>query len=758
MHSDILGPVDTAFYYVESAETPMNIGALVIFEGKLSFDALLELIDSRIHQAPLYQQRVVQAPLSLGAPTWAFDPDFHIGSHVYRRRLDPPGTDEQLRELAGQLVSGTLDRSKPLWQVHLIDGLQEGRSALLFKVHHCMVDGLSAVELFTILFDFDSEPPPIRKKPLYDPPALPTSADLLLDTVRRELPFKFGMLQKIQHDVSHLGSVLADKEQRRKALVGVANLINDNLRPIKPLLINGRNTGRMTLAWAEFSLAEVKAIRTHCHASVNDVMLTILGGAVGTYLRKHGERSDQDSLRVLVPVNMRTEDEKNDFGNRISVLPIDIPFHLTDPLERLRVVAEYTQVMKQSSLSNGLDLTLTLPALAPAIAQPLIWRIAPAAFAFLAHMWCTNVAGPQSPVYLLGHRMLHSYGFFPLNPSMGLATVITSYNQRIAMTLVADAGIVPDVTELKRHVEVAYMMLRSAANVPEAEPATSAPPRPVPAKARPMPAPPPSAPPEPVEAKAEPAAVPTSSDPAAGTPPAQGEPITIAVVSSNCPEAVVKVRDLAPGAPASTEPIANPDAPPNGTKPAGASDLAAPEMAIMPDPVATPDFAAVAAKAAGPNGAKALETIEALAGVDVRTVMVEKPRLFSEEWAQAYRIAINNSPAYYNASTRWDAGALAFIMKASPANGFPRATAVLLDLYRGKCRAACSLSPEEAQLEASFVIEGDFGNWNRVLSGKAQPLVMLMTGRLYLKKGAITRLLPFTQSAQELVRCAQAIS
>lgn len=471
MTSQILGPVDNAFLHVESEESPMNIGAVSFFEGKIDFDQFIELIDSRIHQAPIYQQRLLQDPLKLGPVKWVFDPDFHIGNHVFRVDVDAPGTDEAVRQLVGTLVSGTLDRHKPLWELYLIEGVSDNRTAVFFKLHHCMVDGLEAVELFALMLDFTPEVNPARKKPLYDPPRIPDRMNQIIDGLRDDMPHKINVLDKLRHDFGKVGQILSDKEVRRRAFIGVANLLNDNLRVIRKLPINGKNTGNQALAWTEFSLAEVRAIKSTRKASVNDVMLTILASGLARYFRElDADFDNQPFLRVLIPVSMRLDEEKGAFGNRISVLPIDVPFEVVDPLDRLEAAARYTRTMKESSLSIGLDIVLTLPSLMPVGLQPAIWGAAPVAFSILAHTWCTNVAGPQIPMYLLGHQLLGSYGFFPLNPSMGLACVVTSYNQRIAMTLVADKGIVPNVKAIAGHLQDAYVELRDAANVKPKEP------------------------------------------------------------------------------------------------------------------------------------------------------------------------------------------------------------------------------------------------------------------------------------------------
>lgn len=668
--ASFLGPVDTAFYYVESDEAPMNIGAVCIFEGRVPFDEVVQTIDSRLHHAPIYQQKVIQAPFSLSSPVWVYDTEFNIHNHVIKVNIDAPGDDEALRLTASRLLSSPLGRGKPLWEIYMIDGLDGDRTAFFFKIHHCMVDGLAAVELFTLLFDLTADKPPLEPKPTYDPPEEPTTTELLIEAAKRDPSHKFNILKKLGGDLGSMFDVFRQKEQRRKALVGLANMVNDNLKPIRKLPINGKNSGEQQLAWAEFSLSEIRQIKSACGTSVNDVMLAVLSAAIERYAREREPNNKQDFLRILIPVSMRLEKERGSYGNRISVLPVDVPFGKESPLDRLSAVHQYTSTMKASSLSNSLDMLLTVPALLPSVAQPAVWSIAPAAFSVLAHTWCTNVAGPQIPVYLRGHKLIRNYGFFPLNPSMGLACVVLSYNQRVSMTLVADTEIVPDVAVIRDYLVACYEALRRAAEVPPSKPIEFS-------REKPAPAAPP----------AEEAVPPVAIEPEATTPP----------------QAVAPPVEDAPPAPEPLEPVP-----------------AVPEPEPEPPPPA-------------------------------------KPKLFSDRWAKAYQQAINDNPNYYNTSTRWTAGPLAFIMRPSPKNGFPQEAAVLLDLHKGKCRAARALPPHEARREATFVIEGEYENWMKVLSGQAQPLPMLIRGKLKLKKGAMARLMPFTQSAQELIKSAQRI-
>jgi len=648
-HMQMLGPVDTAFWHLDSDTTPMNIGSLMLFEGHIDFDDLTAYVDAHLHLAPLYQQRVINADYNMSEPTWVFDDDFHIDYHVRQVSLPKPGDDTQLYAIAGELISGRLDPTKPLWELYLIDGLADNRTALLTKVHHCMVDGISAIELLTLLLGLNDETPSTQEKPLYNPPPTPTNTDLLGDSFRRGLSHRANILKHVGTDTFKVMSGLLDRNQRKKTLTGLVSALNDNLTPLRKLPINGDNTGNFHFASVDFPLDNIKRIRRARQASVNDVMLTILGTAVERYAEEKGNSTNQDFVRMICPVDMRKDETTSHDGNRISTISVEVPFFIGNPLDRLAEVARYSRVMKESQLATMLDGILSLPSLAHASVQPLIWRAAPTVFAALGHMWCTNVPGPPIPLYLLGHRLLNVAGFFPLNPTMGLASVIVSYNGTITISLIADQGIIFDVTTLKTYLQDAYVELCDAVGIE-----------------------------------------------------ADLDRTTTVATNTPEPESEIKPTDSAPT-------ISQ-----NGT--------------------------ATAAQA---------ETV---------TTTDAKPKLMSDDWAKALQETLNTSKAYHNASTKWTAGSLAFVMKAAPQHGYPADAAVLLDLHRGKCRVGRSLPIQQAYAEATFVLEGSYKTWMDVLEGRAQPLPMIMRRQLKLKQGSLTRLLPFTKSAQELVNCAKQVT
>lgn len=747
-----LGPVDSAFWYLDTDATPMNIGSLLIFDGPLDFLSFRRLIDARLPSSPIYKQRVVDAPFNLGEPIWVYDDRFYIENHVFRRTVDRPGTLEQLRVLCSNIISSRLPRNKPLWEVYLIDGLEYDRSAVLFKVHHAMVDGISAVELLSLLLDFTDDPPTIPdEQPVYDPPPPPKPFDLLSHATRNFAPHRWDLLKKVGDDMLNMGSHLLDRDQRRKTLIGTLGLAHDMLSPISRLAINGENTGRQQIAWAEFSLAAVRAIRKSQRVSINDVMLTILGAGFGRYLEEVGDDSPQPFVRAIVPVNMRQMGIEENVGNRISMLPIELPRDAESPLERLEAVSRYATALKDADIATTFDLAFTLPALAPALMQPLIWLVVPRLFAAVAHTWATNVPGPQIPLYLLGRKMLHVYGYFPLNPSMGVASVILSYNGFISINVVADKAIVPDVTRIREHLYAAYDELCLACGITPIRPLQD-----------------------------EYAALAHKSSTGTTKATEEGDEAGPLADAEDLPadeirEEVSQQEDLTPLDIIDDKPDVINVRPVHIYSDTDASDYGLPIISagVNGD---SPNVPMVARRGGGRTGEAAeaspqTETSASAADTSQPAVPEETPgpaetvsappkkaRIMSEEWAQALHDTINSSTAYYRASTRWTSGPVALVMDAAPSDGFAQAQAVLLDLHKGKCRSGHNVSVAEAYKQASFVLEADYATWMDILEGRAQALPMIVRGKVRLKKGALARLLPFTKSSQELVNCAIAVT
>ena len=461
-----LSPQDAAFLHFDSEEAPMNVGFLGVFEGEVPFDKFVDNIASKLHLVPRYRQRVVPVPLGAGRPTWEPDPDFDIGRHIRRLRLAPPGTGEQLMDLAGRLYAGRLDRGKPLWEMHFVEGLQGGRTGLFAKVHHCLVDGVGGIDLMMVTLDLSPDPPPVAPpaEP-YSPPHIPGRAARFLDAVFDSMAERVDRWAAFQRGLADLtlGGHMEPARTVRRALEVALPYFT---LPVTPAPFNGPFSGGRKLACSEISFQEVRAVRKACGGTVNDVVLAVLGGALRRYLELHGETTRGRLLRIVTPVNVRREDERGTFGNRISLLAVELPVGIRDPLALLRAVTERTSELKRDHVADGVEraagLLVGLPAPLISAASSL-----PLPSNRVVHMVCTNVPGPMIPLYTVGHRLLAAYPLVPITWEMGIGCAVMSYNQKLYFGLVADAGAGADVRRLKGFLEESWVELRAAAKVAE---------------------------------------------------------------------------------------------------------------------------------------------------------------------------------------------------------------------------------------------------------------------------------------------------
>ncbi|HEU4758691.1 MAG TPA: wax ester/triacylglycerol synthase family O-acyltransferase [Dehalococcoidia bacterium] len=459
-----LSAQDAAFLYFEKPESPMHIGSIAVFEGDVPFDRFVDNIASKLHLIPRYRQRVVPAPFNLGHPTWEFDPEFDIARHIQRLRIDPPGSHAQLIELAARLFQGMLGRDKPLWEMYLVEGLEGSRSASISKVHHCLVDGVSGIELLMVVLDLSPNPPPPPPalEP-YRPPPIPAAPSRLFDAFWDNLADGLDVWAGFQRGLTDL-ALGAATERSRAVMRALETALPYFAVPVTRAPFNKGFSGERQVACSEISFQEVRAIRAACGGTVNDVVLAVLGGALGRYLEMHGETIDGRIMRVLTPVNVRREDERAALGNRVSMLLVELPVGLRDPVERLRAITARTEALKRAQVADGLELAAELLGAGPPAAQALLGML-PTPRNTVANLVCTNVPGPMIPLYTVGHRMVAHYPLIPIAWEMGIGCGVTSYDQKLYFGLMADVGAAADVARLKEFLDQAYVELRAAAGV-----------------------------------------------------------------------------------------------------------------------------------------------------------------------------------------------------------------------------------------------------------------------------------------------------
>jgi len=462
-----LSSQDASFLYFEREETPMHIGSIAVFDGEIPHPLFANNIAAKLHLIPRYLQRAVPAPFNLGHPTWEWDPDFDINRHIKRVRIDQPGTDAQLMALSAQLFAGMLDRNKPLWEMYLVEGLEGRRSALVSKVHHCLVDGVSGIELLMVVLDVSPNPAPPPPAPERQPAEpIPSPTTRLFDAIFDNISQEFDRWAGFQKNMAE--AFLGGEGRARAIGYALESALPYLATPVSRAPFNKPLTPKRKLACSEFSFAEIRGIRQTAGGTVNDVVLAVLGGALGRYLEMHGEKTQDRAMRILAPVNVRREDERGALGNRVSMLLIEVPVGQRDPLERLKAISKRTDQLKRRHAADGVELLGELINASPPALQALLGML-PAPANTLANMVCTNVPGPMIPLYTSGHRMLAHYPLVPIAWEMGIGCGVTSYDQKLYFGLMADAEAGSDVQRLKEFLDQAFIELRSAAGVAKSD-------------------------------------------------------------------------------------------------------------------------------------------------------------------------------------------------------------------------------------------------------------------------------------------------
>lgn len=464
-HMDRLTSFDTSFLENEKGNGHMAIGAVLMFAGSPpSREDLLTHIRSRVHQLPRLRQRLLYPPLRLGTPFWVDHADFDIHRHVRWTRLPAPGGEAELRQVVGELLAPPLDRSRPLWELNVVDGFADDRFAIVYKTHHAMADGISAVDIGMLLFDVEPREEPDRGEATWRPGRVPGRLGLL----RRALAGLAATAARMGRWLARAGRDPA--RARRRAADGLAGLweVTWNLVRAAPRVPLNREIGpRRAFEWRTFELADFKRIKNALGGTVNDVSLAVTAGALRRWLAERGEAVDGLELKALVPVSIRMEDEHGELGNKLTAMRGPLPVGIADPAERLRSISAAMDRLKSSKQPFGAEAIWGLNDWFRDFAPPLL--LAPtAAINFstrLFNLLVTNFPGPQIPFYVLGRELtaIHPVGF--LARKHALAVAILSYNGSVGFGLLSDPDSLPDAGRIAGHLEAALEELRAAAQI-----------------------------------------------------------------------------------------------------------------------------------------------------------------------------------------------------------------------------------------------------------------------------------------------------
>lgn len=465
VHYDRLTALDAMFLALEDENVHMHVGAVAIFdakplagpEGGLDFARIRGLAGPALARSQRFRQRLAHVPV-IGAPVWVDDEHFQLDYHLRHTALPAPGDERQLKRLAGRLLSQKLDLHKPLWELWFVEGLEGERCALISKVHHCMIDGISGVDLLAVLMRATPGSGDGEEAPRWLPRPAPGPVRLLGDELARRAALPLELLRAGGRT---LGSPLRSLDDARDAVRAVSEILSPGLRTASPTPINDPVGPHRRFDWTEMDLAAVKEVKNRLGGTVNDVVLAIVSGAIRSFLARRGVAVDELDFRAQVPVSVREARERGRLGNRIATLIARLPVHEPDPGRRYREVLRTTRALKDSKQVRGSEL---LEALGDWTAKELLAGIIRATSQGLAfNMTVTNVPGPQLRAYLLEAPMQAVYPVVPLFASQDLGIALFSYDGRLYWGFHADWDAVPDLHDVVLAVESEFETLRKLA-------------------------------------------------------------------------------------------------------------------------------------------------------------------------------------------------------------------------------------------------------------------------------------------------------
>jgi diacylglycerol O-acyltransferase len=459
-HLDRLSAVDVSFLAQEGPNTHMHIGGVCVFEGPPpDYDELCRHISSRLHLVPRYRHKIAEPRLEAGRPLWIDDPSFNIGYHLRHTALPAPGGDEELMALTARIFSQRLDRAKPLWELWLVEQVDGDRFALISKVHHSLIDGVAGADLMTVLFDLDADTRAVEPEPWVPHPE-PTSAELVAAGAGGLVRTAAGLAAGAASLATHPGGVA---RRAREALGGVGEIVALTASPPPPTPFNVPIGPYRRMADLRAELGKFKAVKDALGGTVNDVVLAVVGGALRQWMIDRGEAVEGVTLRVCVPVSVRSESQKGALGNELTQMIAPLPLGIPDPAERLAVVREAMRDLKSSRQAVGAQTIANMQGFAPPtiLAQASRMNFSGRFYNLLV----TNIPGPQFPLYVLGRRLEAMVPVPFLAGDRALAIAIMSYDGALNFGVLGDYDAMPDLEHLADCLHDAIVELEAAAGV-----------------------------------------------------------------------------------------------------------------------------------------------------------------------------------------------------------------------------------------------------------------------------------------------------
>jgi len=442
-HGDRLSGLDTSFLNLETGPVHMHVASTTLFEGPApSYEEFRDHISSRLHLVPRFRQKLRFVPFGQGRPVWVDDPHLNLDYHVRHTALPSPGSEEQLQILAARIFSQRLDRTKPVWEMWLVDGVEDGRFAIIAKTHHCLVDGVSGVDITTVLFDLDREPTQATAPEPWLPQPEPSRAQLLGEALVQRATNPAEIVRGARELVEAPGRIAgaaieglgAAGSFLRTGLSAPRSPINCSIGPYR------------RFGWVRTDLDDLKRVKNVGGGTVNDVVIAAVSGGLGRYLRGRGHSTAGLEMRAMVPISVRASHEHGALGNRVSAMMAPLPVWREDPTDRLNAVSATMRHLKSSGQAVGASLLTDVTNFTPPTIAAQAARLQSRQRFF--NTVVTNVPGPQFPLYLLGRELLDIFPMVPLAANQAVCFGIMSYNGGVNFGLVADYDATPDLDAL----------------------------------------------------------------------------------------------------------------------------------------------------------------------------------------------------------------------------------------------------------------------------------------------------------------------
>jgi diacylglycerol O-acyltransferase / wax synthase len=447
---------DASFLYFERANQPMHGVGVAVYEGRMTLDEVTQVIAQRLHLMTRFRQKVVPAPFGITHPTWQDDPDFDIGNHLTEETLPAPGDDQMMAKAIAKQLVPPLDRSRPLWKMVVVHGRADGNTAILSMFHHAMVDGVSGVDLMLVIHDLSPDAAQVSPAATpWKPSPIPDAFTLMRDAVRDQL---VAVAERWREGTFRPTEAVVRAQQTARALL---RSLPTMLQPAPRTLFNGSISRERDVAWAEFPFTEIRAIRGLLGGTINDLVLTIVAGAIGKYLRHHQVNTQDLELRAMCPVSMRAAGGRGALGNQVSMMIAPLYVGVLDAVERLTAEREAMDRLKVEDQAGSLFAMTRQGDAAPAWVQAIAGQIEVPNTLF--NTVSTNVPGPQIPLYMAGHKVLASFGCGMLSANIGLFNAIISYNQVLTIGATVDPQQIPDVWFYADCLRESFAELREAA-------------------------------------------------------------------------------------------------------------------------------------------------------------------------------------------------------------------------------------------------------------------------------------------------------